>query len=73
MWSLVSMFLPLFCVVDPDTSNGLMPAARKFMMVNRLLIDPGVEHAMQIIMVDFCLLMLRPRRSMVLWSMHGVA
>ena len=39
------MFLPWFCVVDLETSNGLMPADRELMMLNRLLIVPGVEHA----------------------------
>ena len=34
------------------------------MMINRLLIVPGVEHAMQNIDVNLCLLLLRPRRSM---------
>ena len=28
------MFLPLFCVVDLETSNGLMPAAEELMMLN---------------------------------------
>ena len=49
--SLVGMFLPLFCVVDLETSNGLMPAARELMMLTRLLILPGVEHAMRNIVV----------------------
>ena len=59
--SLVGLFLPLFCVVDLDTSNGLMPAAEKLMMLNRLLIMPAIESAVQIIGVDLCLLVLRPR------------
>ena len=46
--------------------NGLMPAAGKLMMLNRLLIVPGVEHAMWNIGVNLCLLVLRPRGSMVL-------
>ena len=47
MRSLVGMFLPLFCVVDLETSNGLMPAAGELMMLNRQLIVAGVvEHAM---------------------------
>ena len=41
--SLLGMFLPLFCVVNLETSNGLMP---EFMILNRLLIVPGVEHTM---------------------------
>ena len=45
--SLVGMFLPQFCIVDQDTSNGLMPAPGELMMLNRLLIVPGVEHAMR--------------------------
>ena len=35
--SLIGMFLLLFCVVDLETSNGLMPAVDKFMMQNWLL------------------------------------
>ena len=60
------MFLPLFCVVDLDTTNGLMPAAGEFVMLNRLLIVPIVEQAMWNIGVTLCLLVLRPRGSMVL-------
>ena len=33
----VGLFLPLFCVVDLETSNGLMPAAGELMMLSRLL------------------------------------
>ena len=51
MWSLVSLFLPLFCIVDLKTSNGLMPAVGKLMMLSRLLIVPGVEHTVQNIRV----------------------
>ena len=47
-------------------SNSLMTAARELMMLSRLLIMPGVEHAVHIIGVYLCLLMLRPRGSMVL-------
>ena len=43
-----------------------MPAARELMMLSRLLIMPGVEHAVQINGVYLCLLMLRHRGSMVL-------
>ena len=46
----------------------LMPAARELMMLNRLLIVPGVEHAMLNIGANLCFLVLRPRGSMVL---HG--
>ena len=63
---LVGSFLSLFCVVDLETSNGLMSAAGELMMRSRLLIVHGVEHAVQIIGVDLCLLVLRPRGSMVL-------
>ena len=66
MRSLVGMFLPLFCVVILETSNGLMPAARELMMLDRLLIVPGVGHAMLNIGGNLCLLVLRPRGSMVL-------
>ena len=64
--SLVDLFLPLFCVLDLEKSNGLMPAAGELMMLSRLLIKHDVEHAVQIIGFDLCLLMLRPRGSMVL-------
>ena len=47
MRSLVGKFLPLLNVVDLETSNGLMSAARELMMLNRLLIMPGVGHRMQ--------------------------
>ena len=63
---LVGMFLSLFCVVDMETSNGLMIAAGELMMLNRLLIVPGVEHAMLNIRVNMCFLMLMSRGSMVL-------
>ena len=53
------MFLSLFCVVDLETSNGMMPAAGELIMQSRLLIMPGVEHAVQIIGVDLCLLVLK--------------
>ena len=69
--SLVGLFLPLFCVVDLETNNGLMPAAGELMMLSRLLIMPGVEQAVQSIGVDLCLLVLRPRGSMVLQGMDA--
>ena len=59
MRSFVGMFLPLFCVVYLETSNGLMLAAVELMMLNSLLIVPGVEHAMRNIGVNLCLLVLR--------------
>ena len=45
MRSLVGLFLPLFCIVDLETNNGLMSAAGELLMLNRLLIVPRVEHA----------------------------
>ena len=45
MRSLVGMFLSLFCVVDLETSNGLMSDTGELLMLNRLLIVPGVKHA----------------------------
>ena len=60
MRSLVGMFLPLFSVVYLETSNGLMPAARELVILNRLLIVRGVEHATLNIGVNLCLLVLRP-------------
>ena len=58
--------IPLFCIVVLEKSNGLMPAPGKLMMLSRLLIMPGVEHAVQITGVDLCLFMRRLRGSMVL-------
>ena len=55
MRSLVGMFLPLFCVVEIETSNGLMPDAGELIMQNRLLIVPDVEHAMRNIWGQFVL------------------
>ena len=66
MRSLKDLFLTLFCVVDLETSNGLIPAVLELKMQKRLLIVPGVEHAMLNIGVNLCLLVLRPRGSMVL-------
>ena len=48
----------------------VMPAAGELMTLNRLLIMPGVEHAMLNIGVNLCLLVLRPRGSMVLQGSH---
>ena len=70
MRSLVGMFLPLFCVLDLERSNGLMPAARELTMLNRLLIVSGVEHAMLNIGVNLGLLILRPRGCIVLQGSH---
>ena len=70
MRSLVGLLLPLFCLVDLDTSNGLMPDAGERMMLSRLLIMPGVEHAVRIIGVDLDLLVLRARGS--IWCCNGV-
>ena len=66
MRSLVGMFLPMFCVVDLESSNVLMPAAGELMMLNRLLIVPCVQHAMWNIGVNLCLLLLMHRGTMVL-------
>ena len=60
MRSLVGMLLPLFRVLDLETSNALMPGAEELMILNRLLIVPGVEHALRTIWVNLCLLVLRP-------------
>ena len=43
------------------TSNGLMPAVGELMMLSRLLIIPGLAHAVQIIGVNLCSLVLRTR------------
>ena len=66
MRSLVGMFISLFYVVDLETRNGLLPAVEELTMLHRLLIVPGIEHAMPNIRVDFCLLVPRPGGSMVL-------
>ena len=47
--SLVGLFLPLFCVLNLKTSNGLMQAAGELMMLSRLPIMLGVEHAVPIL------------------------
>ena len=52
--SLVGLFLPLFCVVVLETSNGLMPAAGELMMLSRPPIVPGVEHATGQIIGPIC-------------------
>ena len=66
---MVGVLLLLFCIVDLETCNSLMPAAGELMMLNRLLIVPVVDNAMLNIGVNLCLLVLRPRGSMVLhWS-----
>ena len=61
--------IPLFCEVDLETSNGLMPAAGELMMINRCL-SCLVEHVMLNIGVNMCLLVLRPRG---LWCCKGIA
>ena len=62
----IGLFLPMFYVLHLETSYGLMPAETELMMLSRQLIVTGVEHAVQIIGVDLCLLALRFRESMVL-------
>ena len=47
-----------------------MLAEIKFMMLNRMLTLPAVGHEMRIILVDVCLVILRPRGSMVLQENH---
>ena len=59
----VGMFLQLFCVIDLETSTGLMSASREPVILNRLLIVPGVEHAMLNIGVNLCLLVQRHKGS----------
>ena len=66
---LVPNFLPLFCIVDLETSHGLMPAAGELMMRKQITM-PGVEHSLQIIGLDLCFLVLWIRRSMVLQDSH---
>ena len=66
MRSLAGIFLPLFCVVDLEMSNCLMPAAGELMMLNRQFTVPGVEHAMRNIGANLGLLVPRQRASMVL-------
>ena len=48
----------------------LMSAAGELMMLSRLLIVPGIEHAVLIVTFDLCLLVLRPKGSMVLQGSH---
>ena len=67
----MGLFLSLFCIIDLETSNGLMTAAGGLLMLSRLLIMPGVDHAVQINRVDCsCLLVLRPGGNMVLQGSH---
>ena len=68
--SLGGLFIPRFFVVDLETRNDLMPVAGELMMLRRLLIMHGLEHAVQITVVDLFLLVLRPRGSMVLQESH---
>ena len=52
-----------------DASIGLIPAAAELMIPSKLHSIPCVEHAVQIIGVDLCLLVLRSREAMMLqWS-----
>ena len=51
---------------DLEMSNDLMSAAEELMMLNRLLIVPGVVRAMLIIGVNLLFLVLRPYWSIVL-------
>ena len=46
MRSLVDLFLPLFCIVDLQTSNRLIPADGELIMLCGMLIVPGVENAL---------------------------
>ena len=62
----VPNFLPLFCAVDLETCNGLIPVAGELMKLNRLLIVSGVEGAVLITAVNLRLHLLKPRGSMVL-------
>ena len=68
MRPLVGRYIPTIVlhIVDLETSNDLMPAAGELTVLNRLLIVPGVEHVLWNIGVNLCLLVLRPRGSMVL-------
>ena len=43
-----------------------MTAAGEIMMLSRLLIMPGAEHAVQIFVIDLCMFVLKKRGSMVL-------
>ena len=63
---LVGLLIPLYSVVDLVTSNGLISGKGELMVLSRLLIVTGVEHAVQIIGVNLCSLVLRPRGSMLL-------
>ena len=60
---MVSILLPMFCVVDLDKQWFDAGCRRAYCMIlNRLLIVPGVDHAMLIIGVNLSLLVLRPSR-----------
>ena len=70
MRSFIGLFLPLFSVLDLETSKGLMPAAGEPMMLSRLLFMPGVDHAVQIIGGNLCSLVLSLREYMMLQESH---
>ena len=70
MRSLVGSFLPLFSIVDRETTNGLMPGGGKHMMLSRPLIVPGEEHAVVFTGVDLCFFVMILRGSMVLQGRH---
>ena len=57
--------------MDLGTNNGLMPTAVELTMLSRLLTVPGIKHAMQIIGIDLCLLVLWLGGSMVLQGSHN--
>ena len=71
--SLVGLFLQRFCVVNLETRDGLIPAAGHHTMLSKLLIVPGAEHSVQSIVVNLCLLVLRPRGYMMLKLSHIVS
>ena len=67
MRSLVGVFLPVTTVWRSKSGDKKwFDAAKEFMMLNRLLVMPGLEPTMLIIVVNLYLIVLRPRGSMVL-------
>ena len=61
----IGMFLPLFWVIDLKIINGLIPAAREPMILDRLLIAGSTIEVIDI-GDTLCFLVLRPRGSMAL-------
>ena len=56
----IGRLVPIAVLSSRSGDEQWLPAAGELMMLSRLLIVPSVEHAVQIIGVDLCLLVLMP-------------